>query len=71
MKSMHAITKLSMMERMHRGGLCFECSKGCVKTNNKYMPEYNPTHDPNQICYVGANNLYACSMTEHLPDQNL
>src|SRR5665811_307655 len=49
-----------------RGGLSF-ISKRHVKTNNKYLPDYDPNKESNYFIPVDANNLYGAGMSCGMP----
>ena len=68
---LHDHDMLNVIEKMKRGGLCIVGSKRYVKANNQHMgKDYDKDQPSTYIIYQDANNLYGCSMSEHLPHKD-
>lgn len=63
------VDMLLFIERGIRGGIS-QCSKRYSKANNKFMNDYDQSHDPKFLMYLDANNLYGYSMMQCLPLDN-
>ena len=57
---------LWMVEKGIRGGICHAMHR-YVKTNNKYMKDYNKDEEEEFLEYLDASNLYGWAMSELLP----
>ena len=56
-----------MFEKGIRGGFSGVLGSRHVKTNNKYLGDYNPEKPSNYLLYLDANNLYGWAMSQPLP----
>ena len=57
---------LLMIEEGIRGGICHAVHR-YVKTNNRYMKNYDENKEFSYFQYLDANNLYDATMSEKLP----
>ena len=57
---------LLLFEKGILGGMCNAVCQ-CVKSNNKYMKNYDKTKESIFLKYVDANNLYGWAKSEKLP----
>ena len=57
---------LLMAEEGIRGGICYSIHR-YVKTNNKYMNNYEKNKEYSYIQYLDPNNLYGWAMSQKLP----
>ena len=57
---------LLMVEEGMRGGICHSIHI-YVRTNNKYMKNYDKIEEYSYIQYLDANNLYGWAMSQKLP----
>ena len=57
---------LLMVEKGIRGGISHVIYR-YVKSNNKYMKNYNKDKEESFLQYLDANNLYDWAMSEKLP----
>ena len=60
------IDKYLFIEKGLRGGISY-IAKRYVKTNNKYMNDYDPKKPSAFISYLDMNNLYVWAISEYLP----
>ena len=60
---------LLLFEKGIRGGMCNAICK-YVKTNNKYMKNFDNTKESKYLMYIDANNLYGWAMSKKLPFDN-
>lgn len=60
------VDMLLFLESAIRGGLT-QCSNRQGKSNNKYMPDYDPTQPSKYLMYYDVNSMYAWAMSQHLP----
>ena len=61
---------LDMIEKMHRGGLCFVGSKRHAQANNHYLDKHDKTKPETYLMYWDANNLYGWAMIQLLAYRN-
>ena len=61
---------LLMVEKGRRGKVCHAIYR-CVKTNIKYMKNYNKNKELLYLKYWDVNNLYGWVMTRKLPVNDL
>ena len=61
------IDMLLMMERSIRGGICHSIY---IKTNIKYMKDYDKNKEPPYIQYWDVNNLYGWAMSHKFSVNN-
>jgi hypothetical protein len=54
------------IEKGLRGGISM-ISNRYSKTNNPYVPDYDPTQENSYVMYFDANNLYGWAMSQPLP----
>ena len=57
---------LLMLEKGIRGGICHAIRR-YVKTNNKYIKDYDKSKESSYFRYWNANNLYGYAMSQKLP----
>ena len=57
------------IEKGMRGGIS-QVSKRYAKSNNSFIPTFDPTKQTSYIMYLDANNLYGWAMSQHLPTGN-
>ena len=57
---------LLMIENEIRGGMCQSVYR-YVKSNNKYMNNYDKNIESSCLTYLDANNLYGWEMSQKLP----
>ena len=50
------INRRTMIEQMHRGGLCFVDSNSYVKAHNTDLPDYAANVEANKLKYEVAHN---------------
>ena len=60
------IDMLLIIEKGTRGGIC-QSIHSYVKTNNKYMKNYDKDIISSYLKYLDANNLYGWAMSQKLP----
>ena len=54
-----------MIEKSISGGICHTISQ-YIKTNNKYMKDYDKNKQSSYLKYWGVNNLYGWVMLQNL-----
>ena len=60
---------LRMLEKGIRGGICHAIHR-YIKTNNKYMKDYNKDKEPSCLMYCDTSNLQEWAMSQKLPVDN-
>ena len=58
--------ELLMVEEGIRGGICHSIHRH-VRSNNKYMKNYDENEESSYIQYLDANNLYGWTISQKLP----
>ena len=58
-----------MIESGIRGGI-YMIAHRYAKANNKYLPDYDESHESSYLTYLDANNLYGWAMVQDLPINN-
>ena len=55
-----------MVEKGIREGMC-QAIHQSVKTNNKYIKDYDTNNESSYVKYWDVNNLYGWTMSQRLP----
>ena len=55
-----------MVEKGIREGMCHAIHQS-VKTNNKYIKDYDTNNESSYVKYWDVNNLYGWTMSQRLP----
>jgi hypothetical protein len=50
-----------------RGGISVTSNR-FSRTNNPYVPDYDPDQETSYVMYLDANNLYGWAMSQHFPN---
>ena len=66
LKLLTDVNMLLLFEKGIRGGMCNTIWR-YVKTNNKYMKNYDTTKESQYLMYIDENNLYRWAMSKKLP----
>ena len=61
---------LMMVEKGIRGGFSGVLGNRYVRTNNKYMEDFDNMKESNYLLYLDANNLYGYAMSKPLPTKD-